>query len=300
MENVYKLSLNNSEYWAEELDDKTNERILRRINEPTQLFVQRVQPYVVDNMLCNYQAANEESYPMTYGPLGVRLRSTKDFIVIEPTGIKVPKENFTLVKEQSEMGKTIKVSTLTCTSYFCNLMSDSTRSGKDEIPYEEVEHFKQELLSQPSEMGDQVSLTPFEFTYMFVNECHKKDIKAFDSNELLSFIIKTASDPKYFPLLGNIEYEIGEHYDMSEDLFKALALLRYMGLTHPDYEAEHEYGTVNIDDVIDVYPQLVCGKEEQAPLMEQFVNECFGLSNEKSSNKGKRKNLNDTLKANGN
>lgn len=294
MKEIYKLSLKKIEFWKEEFDTKLKKVVFKKVDETCHIYVTPEETFLNDNMICNFEDASGINYLWCTRQLGTRLREHEDYVVIEPSGIMVPKKDFTLVKDKKEIeeDRGIDISTLTRTTYFCNLMSDLTRGGKDELPFDEVKQFRHNLLSQSTNNINNFSfLTPFEFAYMFINVCNKKEINEFDREELLLNIIKNANKPEYLPLVWNINYSVGEHDDESADLFYAFELLRYIGLTHPDYSNEYKYGNVYIDSIVSYYPNLVRGKESYYPIMEQFVNECFGLSNKKIRGRTKIKNF---------
>ncbi|MBQ6323796.1 MAG: hypothetical protein IJI22_03080 [Bacilli bacterium] len=292
MEEIYKLSLKGKEYWEKVFDTNTRKAVFKRVDKPCHIYVTSRAYFVNDNMICNFKDASGTKYLWCPWPLGTRLRVHRDFVVIEPSGIMVPKKDFTLVKDKKEIEEErgIGISGLTRTTYFCNLMSDLTRGGKDELSYDDVKQFRHNLLSQStSDINNPSFLTPFEFAYMFTNVCNKKGIREFNRDELLSTIIEKAHKPEYLSLIWNINYSVGEHDNESADLFNAFELLRYIGLTCPDYDAEYKYGNTYIDSIINTYPNLVSGKESYYPTMEQFVNECFGISNKKRRGRTKTK-----------
>ena len=292
MEEIYKLSLKNIEYWEGSFDAK-EEIAFKRIDKPCHIYVTNKEPFVTDKMICNFEDASDKKYLWCTWPLGTRLREYKDFVVIEPSGIMVPKSNFKLVKDEKEImeDRGIDIRILTDTSYFCNLISDLTRGGLDKISYDKANQFRQELLKQSSKPINQSFLSSFEFAYMFIDICNKKEINTFNYYELLSSIISKSNKPEYLPLIWNIDFSVGEHYESSNDLFSAFALLRYIGLTYPNYDDESKYATVNIDSNINKYPKLISGKEDFYPFIEQFVDDFFGLSNQKSDNRCKTKTL---------
>ena len=296
MEEIYKLSLENEEYW--DYNDKNKK--FERTKKPCHIFVKKSEPFLNDKMICNYQDASGKKYLWSTLPLGTRLREHEDFVIIEPSGIMVPKNNFKLVESSKEISKNrgIDISSLSCTSYFCNLMSDSIRGGIDEISNIDVEKYRNFLFNQPSKPYNPSFLTPFEFAYLFVKACNNKGIESFDSDLLLMNIISKSTNPEYLPLVWNINYTIGEHYNSSESLFNAFSLLRYIGLIYPDYDDECAYGTINIDSNIEEFPEIVCGKESYQPIMEQYVDEMFDLSNKKDSHLTKKKSIKNLLKRN--
>lgn len=294
MGEIYKFTVNNSSYW--DCINRNGKKSFDRIKLPFHLYLEKTTPFITDKMICNYKDASGIKYLWCSNELGTRLRELKYFVVIEPSGILVPKEDIKLIENKDEImnDKSIDISDATRTSYFCNVISDLTRGGRDTIPYDEVSNFRDKLFNQSSETNNSSFLTPFEFAYLFTKVCHKKGKDCLNYYEIISDVAENlSSKPEYLPLLWNVEFEEGEHLIKSDSLFNAFALLRYIGIIHPNYNYNeyYQYDDLVIDENIDKFPILINGKESFLPLMEELVNDYLGISDSKEKEKTIRKIL---------
>ena len=265
---IKKLSIKDSEYWKYSNEKKG----FVKTDDECSIYIRMAEDFICDNMMCNYKEVSDIHYIYASLPRGIRIRKDKDdYLVIEPSEIKVPMNDTEIIKK-TDMVKDDKLTSVNtfADSYFCDLISNSTRGGLEFIDSDSFKKYRDEILNQKQDDFNPAFLSPFLFVYMFIKECHKKGIKQFNRYNLLGNIEYFQKRHEYLPLLWNIKYQIGEHYDKSLELESACALLRYIGLIHP-VKTKLTPDTLEISDKIDSFPNLATGKEYYRPLMLKFL-----------------------------
>ena len=264
---IKKLSIKDSEYWKYSNEKKG----FVKTDDERYIYIRMAEDFICDNMMCNYKEVSDIQYIYTSLPRGIRIRKEKENYVIEPSEIEIPISDVEIISKR-DMVKDDKLTSVNTfvDSYFCDLISNSTRGGLEFVDRETFIKYRDEILNQKQDGFNPMFLSPAEFVYMFIEECYKKGIKQFNRCNLLDNIEYFQKKPEYLPLLWNIKYQIGEHYDKSLELENACALLRYIGLIHPA-NTEYYSSNLEISDKIDSFPNLAIGKEYYRPLMLNFL-----------------------------
>ena len=161
MGQFYKIDFQNLDYWKKESDEELNATYFARANEPGTLLLEKTDDFYFYGMRCNYKKGNANS--------GVRIREYGEYLIIEPSGIVVPKENMTMVSsdEASQVQDNIPVGFNTDT-FFCNLISDFTRGGRRKITVTEIEALANKIINNTTHFGtNSDGMSPVDFMIMF-------------------------------------------------------------------------------------------------------------------------------------
>ena len=267
MEEIYKLDIKDAKYWCRE--SKNGSVYLVETDKPCHLYVKKAN-IVSDKMLCNYKSA----IPW-YNIDGVRIREYKDFVVIEPTGIKIPKDDFTLVKKTltvKEKNETINPMYLTKFSYICNLIAKSEKCKK--ISPDEYVEYERYLMNQRSDNDNLSFMSKFEFLYMFIYVCGVYHEKVIDKKLLRDLISNIETKREYLPLLWNIRtYLLDDAYN----------LLEYIGVIYPDLDDEN---IVYIDKYT-IFEPIIKNREDYLSIISELTGLYIREMKEKERKNGK-------------
>lgn len=224
MKEIYKVDIKDAKYWT--IESNNGVCYCVRTDKPCHLYVRKAN-IIFDKMLCNYECV------VSWGTdvRGVRIREYGDFVVIEPSGIKVPKSDFTLVKKPlttEEKKESIDPIYLTQLTYICNLIAESNK-GKKIFPDEPFEYLSY-LMAQRDDNENPSFMSNFEFLYTFIyfyGFCNENIIDKKALRDLISYNEKKI---EYFSLLWNVRgYGFKDAYD----------LLEYVGVIYPDLDDEN-------------------------------------------------------------
>ena len=237
----YRLDFDNIEFWKNKYDKETSELFYERVKESGSLYFKKADyDYFFDEMICN--CFNDESDK----PENMRLREYENcnYYYIEPSGIKIPKSNLIPILDKSKIIKdeSLSLQDISTNTFLCNCISNRTRGGRNRISATEIEDYKKEIIDA---INDTFSNKSFASSYALVSIFsiinYEYIIPSFNRDKLLQFIIDNKEESKYSKLLSNIKIEYYEHYDWCEGLEKAIEVLKYLGILHPNYSQEDTY-----------------------------------------------------------
>ena len=280
-----RLDYDDLEFWKKKYDKETKESYYEKVKESGSLYFRKADhDYFSNNMVCN--CINDASKQRE----NMRLREYEncDYYVIEPSGIKIPKNKLIpfidrdeIIKDNNSNFQDISVNT-----FICNCISDRTKDGRERIPASEVEKYKKDISNVIVDDFSTRLFNAFDLMAMFSIICYEHTIPSFNKSKLLKYIIDHKYESKYSKLLKNIKIHYHEHYDESEDLDKAIDTLEYLGMIHPDYSKENiydynPYSDLAIDRNVIYWVKAGIGDslKAQYPEILEFVNEYNSVNN---------------------
>lgn len=249
-------------------DSNTNDNYFEKSVGSGCLYLEKVNDFVFDGMICNYKNAVSKQNE------GIRIREYEDFLIIEPSGIKVPKKQMKLLISDNEGNERYSniFSEISSDTFFCNFISDFSRGGRIKIPYNEVEQLKENFIKGNIDNDINKSfLTSFDFMYMFSFINYKNNNFSFNRDNLIEYIVAMKKNPEFIRILWNVKVYRHEHYDLLPSLDLAISLLRYIGVLYPNYSKENPYIDLNIDENLTYLQTLFNEKKVQYPEMKKFV-----------------------------
>ena len=256
MEEYYELKYENIDVWEDKYDSqKPNHGEYEKVTKSGNIYMKKVPNYMSDGRICNYEKA-VDCYPWGKKPPGIRIVHHHDYISVEPAGIRLPRKNFKKLTDKSEIpvGVFGEFDELSMNTFFCNWYPILSRTDRingygEPIPYDIIYKFEDEFIHGNIEtMANPNFLSAFDFVYMF---CYLNFIEgnvSLDRDKLVDYIYETIHKPEYMRILWNINFDgmISEEL-RSVNIEKAIALLYYIGIIHPDYAKNNEYIDFTID-----------------------------------------------------
>ena len=283
----YKLILN-STVW--DYDQKHMGYVRKKVTD--KIILQKApNNYCYDGMPCNY---------ITNGGIGIRIRTWNDSIIIEPSGIVLPKENLIKITNYDNNNTQYLITNIGKTTYLCNLISDYTRGGKEIISRKEllekdyeiktglVKSYYQGFTSIYYKATFNPSfISPYDFMCCFLYHSYINGKLNFSKDKLIEYLIDKKNNTDYNETLWNIEIERYEHYDTSDCLDNAIFLLRYLGYIYPNYddpnyEQEGQYNCLNIDSSIKKLEAKYKVKTKENPYLLDLLENYYNKSKNKS------------------
>ena len=266
MEEIYKIDIKDTKYWC--VGRKNGYNCLVETDKPCHLYVKKAD-IISDKMLCNYKSLIPNYVD------GLRIREYEDFVVIEPSGIKVPKSNFTLVKKPltvKDRSDAINPIYLTKYTYICNLINEGEKH--EYISPTELGEYDSYLMAQRDNNENPLFISKFEFLYMFIYVCGVYHQKVIDKKLLRDIISDNEEKRKYFPLLWNIKsYLLEDAYN----------LLEYIGVIYPDLEDDN---LVYIDKYT-IFEPIIKNREDYLSIISELTGLYIREMKEKERKNGK-------------
>lgn len=238
---LYELNLKNIEYWKKTINmDSSKTVFVKDKIDSFTLFLDRL--------------GNPKSMPKTDGSYFIDLVSGRvlslleegDYIVIEPSGIRVEKAN--LKKDKQTLAKAVKVlnhsydqyvstsEDIEYNTYFCNKIA--LRESVDEIPLELVNQEIMNVIKGREESQNYVErfyeskFSSYDFMCLFtaISASQKKLI--FNRDSLIRFIRSCKSNNQFSRLLDDIYLKSNGIFDYSNDLDEAIQKLKIAGILY--------------------------------------------------------------------
>ncbi len=241
MAKLYELNLKDIEYWKKTINMDPSKAVF-------------VKTKIASFTLFLHRLGNPKSMPRTDGSYFIdlvsgrvlRLLEEGDYIIIEPSGIRVEKASLKEGKQilaqatkalNQNHDQYVSISEdIEYNTYFCNRIA--LREAVDEIPLELVNQEILNVIKNCKESQNYVEkfyepkFSPYDFMCLFIaiNASQKNFI--FDRDSLIKFIRTCKSSNQFSRLLSDIYLKNNGIFDYSDDLDEALQKLRIAGILY--------------------------------------------------------------------
>ncbi len=238
---LYELNLNNIEYWKKVTNTDSSKIVfVKDKTDSFTLFLDRL-----DNPKSMPKINGSYFIDLVSGRL-ISLLEEEDFVVIEPSGIRVEKTSLT--KDNKTLDKVAKVlnqnhdqyvstsEDIEYNTYFCNRIA--LREAIDEIPLELINQEIINVTKGYEESQNHIEkfyvseFSPYDFMCLFtaINVSQKKLV--FNRDRLVKFIRSCKNNNQFSRLLNDIYLKNNGIFDYSDDLDEAIQKLRLAGILY--------------------------------------------------------------------
>ena len=235
---LYELNIEEIVYWKKTINEETKEEVFRKHKSNSYtLFLDKL-----GNPKDMPDTSPNESYyiDMITGRIFSILES-ENYIIIEPSNIRIPKNNFTKQKDTLEkIRKVIETEEISYigisediifNSYFCDNIF--LTEGLDEIPSKKIEdkilETRKSYLERQSydEKFSEPEFSSYDFMCLFCALNASQRNYSFNRETLIKFIKSCKENNTFSRLLNNIKLKNNGIFSYSDELDEAIAKLKW-------------------------------------------------------------------------